>query len=94
MKNHLIAMPSLDMIGRHCVDSAVNQSIARFADQLGGNLELTQMIATAAAQTALEQFRAIANSELRIIQIDWEHRAEMVNLKMPSMILKATGESK
>jgi len=82
MADYTIKPGVLERAMRVAVDMAVHQALSRFGDELPRETHgLVSRIATAAAHTAVEQFRTYANSELRLIMVDHERRAEAFNLR-------------
>lgn len=65
---------------RQSIDMAVHGAMERFKGRFGDDEELVYRIAKAAAQSAVEQFQVWANANIRLIDIDMEHRAERAML--------------
>lgn len=76
-------------VTRHVIDSAVHGAVSRFRGELGDHAELASDIATIAAETALEQFKTWANSELRLIKLEHERRASHLLLNPSRMFVGA-----
>jgi len=76
MSRYTIDFSPLRTVMRHSIDMAVHESCERFKDELGDQIGLTQRIAQAAAETAVEQFTTYCNAQLRMIEIDHEERVK------------------
>lgn len=92
MGNPLFGLPSLDMVGqaaRMSADSAVNDYMVRFGHRFGDNekQKMVHEVAMAAAEAALERFRAICHNELRMIGIDHEQRYRDAMLRGPAPMI-------
>ena len=89
--SYKIEMRILELAMRQAVDSAVHNAVDRFSDRLGDNVGLTHKIARAAAETAIEQFASYCNAELRLIEIDYERRADEMMMRHPRLVIDPTG---
>jgi hypothetical protein len=85
MVDYTIKPDILRTVAKMTIDSAVHGAVSRFRDELGDKAELAYRIAEIAAESALEQFKAYCNAELRIIQVDHEQRASVLMMKPPAM---------
>lgn len=81
MMDYTIKLNITESVAQRCIDSAVHSAISRFEVELGENAELVNDIAHAAAASALEQFKAWCNNELRLIAIEHERIAKHAMLK-------------
>lgn len=80
MSNHL------DQVMKHVVDSAVNAAMERLRDKDGEGREAVYIIAHAAAEIAVEQFRSYCKVEMSLIMADRESRLREAMLRPPSMM--------
>jgi hypothetical protein len=72
---------------RAAVDSSVHEAVGRFREELGDNAQFVSDIAEAAAMSAVEKFKAMCNSELRLIGLEHGRRASELMMKPPSPIV-------
>lgn len=86
--SYKIEMRILETAMRHHIDMAVHHAISRFQRDLGDDVGLVSKIARAAAETAVEQFAAYCNAELRIIQIDHERKMDEAMLRPADVFIR------
>lgn len=72
--DYTIKINPTDTMARQCIDMAVHHALERFKGDFGDNQELVYRIARDAAATAMEQFKAWCNAELRLIATDHDTR--------------------
>ncbi len=87
---HIKTFP-LDSMVRKAIASAVSASITRFRDQLKSDESTVSRIAQAAAEIAIEQFKAWCNNELSLIAADYEQRFERQILNPPAPVVWREG---
>lgn len=76
MVDYMIKFDAMRHAAQMSIDSAVSAAIRQFEKELGDKVGLTAKIAHVVAENAMQQFMAIANSELRLIAIEHQRRAD------------------
>jgi len=75
---------------RLAIDSAVHNSVSAFSKEFGDKEGLAYRVAKAAAETAVEQFGALINHELRMLEIHYEQQADLRRFIVDPSVVVAT----
>lgn len=83
MVDYTIKFDAMRRAAQMSIDSAVATAIRQFEKELGDKVGLTAKIARVVAENAMQQFMAVANSELRLIAVEHQRRADEYMMRPP-----------